>query len=109
MQVYDFWMFCKSCSSSHTEHNKIGFAIFGFVYDLIWILQVTGSKGKNQKNLFLPKSVESFGPAHNSPWVLHSGPRKIPIFTSLPFRRGEGSPAAIAGRTSTTNGTGLSK
>jgi hypothetical protein len=53
------------------------------------------------------KSLERFKTSHNSPWVLHSGPRKTPIVTSVPFCRGEGSPAAIAGRTWTTNGTGL--
>jgi hypothetical protein len=102
-------MFYRSCSSSHTEHDKIGFAMVRFFYDFKWILQVTGSKGKNQKNLFLPKSQERFEPSHNSPWVLHSSPRKIPIITSVPFCRGEGSPAAIVGRAWTTNGTGLSK
>jgi hypothetical protein len=66
-------------------------------------------KGENQKNLFLPKCMESFELSHNSPWILHSGPRKIPIVTSVPYRRREGSPAAIAGRAWTTNGTGLPK
>jgi hypothetical protein len=32
-------MLWESCSSSHTEHNKISFAIFGFLYDFIGILQ----------------------------------------------------------------------
>jgi hypothetical protein len=32
-------MIWESCSSSYTKHNKIGFAIFGFFCDLIWILQ----------------------------------------------------------------------
>jgi hypothetical protein len=31
-----------SCSFSYTEHHKIGFAIFGFLYDFIGILQVVG-------------------------------------------------------------------
>jgi hypothetical protein len=44
-------MLWESCSSSHTEHNKIGFAIFGFFYKLIWNLQVTGSFHKTGKNL----------------------------------------------------------
>jgi hypothetical protein len=39
-------------------HNKIGFAIFGFLYDFILILQVTGSKGKNLKNLLPLKPLE---------------------------------------------------
>jgi hypothetical protein len=32
-------MLWESCSSSYTEHNKIGFVIFGFVYDFILNLQ----------------------------------------------------------------------
>jgi hypothetical protein len=53
LKLKSIYMFCESCSSSHTEHSKIGFAIFGFVYDFILILQVTGSKAKNWKNLLL--------------------------------------------------------
>jgi hypothetical protein len=41
----------KNCSSSYTAHNKIGFATFGFLYELILNLQVTGSNNKNWKNL----------------------------------------------------------
>jgi hypothetical protein len=44
-------MLCKSGSSSHTEHNKIGFAIFGFFYELILNLQSTGPHSKTGKNL----------------------------------------------------------
>jgi hypothetical protein len=40
-------MLWESCSSSYTEHKKIGFAIFGFLDDFIGILQVTGPKGTN--------------------------------------------------------------
>jgi hypothetical protein len=45
------YMIQGSCRSSHTEHHKIGFAIFGFLYELILNLQVTESKGKSGKNL----------------------------------------------------------
>jgi hypothetical protein len=34
-------MIWKSSSSSYTKHNKIGFGIFGFVYDFISNLQDT--------------------------------------------------------------------
>jgi hypothetical protein len=44
-------MLRNSCSSSHTKHNKIWFAFFGFFYELILNLQVTGSNNKNWKNL----------------------------------------------------------
>jgi hypothetical protein len=30
LKLKSIYMLCKSGSSSHTEHNKIGFAIFGF-------------------------------------------------------------------------------
>jgi hypothetical protein len=46
-------MLCVSCSSSHTEHNKIRFAIFGFFNELIWNLQVTGSNNKTGNLLAL--------------------------------------------------------
>jgi hypothetical protein len=45
------YMLCKSGSSSHKEHNKIGFAIFGFFYELILNLQSTGPHSKTGKNL----------------------------------------------------------
>jgi hypothetical protein len=32
-------MLCKSCRSSHADHNKIGFAFFEFFCDLLWNLQ----------------------------------------------------------------------
>jgi hypothetical protein len=51
-------MLCRNCKSSHTEHNKIGFAIFGFFYELIWNLQVTGSLHKTGKNLIALSPLE---------------------------------------------------
>jgi hypothetical protein len=33
-------MFWESCRFGYTEHNKIGFAIFGFFFDFILNLQV---------------------------------------------------------------------
>jgi hypothetical protein len=44
-------MLCKRGSSSYKEHSKIGFAIFGFLCELIWNLQVTASIHKTGKNL----------------------------------------------------------
>jgi hypothetical protein len=52
LKLKSICMFCRSCTS-HTGHNKIGFANFGFFYDVISILQITGSKGINLKNLLL--------------------------------------------------------
>jgi hypothetical protein len=60
-------MLCKSCSSSHTEHNKIGFAIFGFFYKLILNLQSTGPQSKTGKNLLLPNPLESFELSQKGP------------------------------------------
>jgi hypothetical protein len=45
-------MLWESCSSSYTEHNKIGFAIFGFFRDLLWILQVAAETLKGVRNVF---------------------------------------------------------
>jgi hypothetical protein len=45
-------MFRESFSSSHKEHNKIGFAIFGFFCDLLWILQVAAKTLKGIRNVF---------------------------------------------------------
>jgi hypothetical protein len=51
LKLKSIYMLCGSCSSSHTENNKIGFAIFGFFCELIWSLQVTGRINKTGKNL----------------------------------------------------------
>jgi hypothetical protein len=51
-------MLCKSCSSSHTENNKIDFAIFGFFYELISNLQSTGPLRKTGKNLLMPRPLK---------------------------------------------------
>jgi hypothetical protein len=40
----------KSIYMLCTEHNKIGFAIFGFFCELLWNLQVTASFHKTRKN-----------------------------------------------------------
>jgi hypothetical protein len=51
-------MFGESYSSGYTEHNKITFAIFGFFYDLLWILQGAAEIHKRVRI------------------ILHAGPRK---------------------------------
>jgi hypothetical protein len=40
------YTFGESCSSWYTEHSKIKFAIFGFFYDFIGILQVSAEIDK---------------------------------------------------------------
>jgi hypothetical protein len=41
LKLKSVYIFCRNCSSSYTEHNKIGFTVFGFFYDFILNLQVT--------------------------------------------------------------------
>jgi hypothetical protein len=51
LKLKSIYKFRKSCSSSHTEHNKISFRIFGF-YNFIWILQGGAKTLKGVKILF---------------------------------------------------------
>jgi hypothetical protein len=51
-------MLGESCSSSHTDHNKIGFAIFGFFCDFIQILQVAAKNTQRGKNHFAHRPSE---------------------------------------------------
>jgi hypothetical protein len=51
LELKSIYILCRNCSSSYTERNKIGFEIFGFFYDFILNLQITGSRGKSWKNL----------------------------------------------------------
>jgi hypothetical protein len=67
LKLKSIYKFRKSCSSSHIEHNKIGFAIFGFFYDLIWILQFAGPRGKEHKNLIVEWPLKRFESLHKSP------------------------------------------
>jgi hypothetical protein len=46
LKLKSIYMFSKSCSSSNTKHNKIGFANFGFFCDFICILQVAAINTK---------------------------------------------------------------
>jgi hypothetical protein len=88
LELKSIYMFCRSCSSRHTEHSKIEFAIIGFFYDFLWILQVTGSKGKTRRIYF-----------YSSPWENQFSTRVLERFQSS-----QGYPS---GRTWTTNGTGV--
>jgi cytochrome c1 len=47
-KAQNIYKFCKSCSSSHKEHRKIGFAIFGFFSMILYgfyRVQLKHSKG----------------------------------------------------------------
>jgi hypothetical protein len=50
LQLKSIYIFGESCSSCYTEHNKIGFAIFGFFWDLLWILQGSAKIQKGVRN-----------------------------------------------------------
>jgi hypothetical protein len=52
LNLKSIYIFGHSCSSCHTEHSKIGFAIFGFFYNFQSILQGAGVVYKTGKNLF---------------------------------------------------------
>jgi hypothetical protein len=54
LELKNIYMVCRSCISSYTEHNKIGFAIFEFFYNFILNLQVTGSKSKTGRIYLCP-------------------------------------------------------
>jgi hypothetical protein len=58
LELKSIYMLRESCSSGHTEHKKIGFAIFGFFYDFISNLQATRSKSESWKNLLALKPSE---------------------------------------------------
>jgi hypothetical protein len=61
-------MLCKSCRPTHKEYNKIGFAIFGFFYDFIWILQASAKTHKRVKNLIANRPLERFESSQIYPW-----------------------------------------
>jgi hypothetical protein len=68
-------MLCKSCRPSHTEHNKIGFTIFGFFYDLILNLQVA-AKTLNKGRIILRRDPWKFRTFTDLPSVCAQTPRK---------------------------------
>jgi hypothetical protein len=88
LKLKSIYKFRKSCSSSHTEHNKIGFAIFGFFYDFIWIYKLQ-AQHKRKRRIFF----------HNHPWkvfdftklpsLLTSRPSSTKTFTEVPSAAGE--------------------
>jgi hypothetical protein len=51
-------MLWESCNFSYTEHNKIGFAISGFLYDFIRILQGAAETLKRGRNLFASRPLK---------------------------------------------------
>jgi hypothetical protein len=60
--IYMLW---GSCSSGHTEHNKIGFAIFGVLCDLKWNLQGPLKAHKKGK-IHFAQGPQELSKLHNS-------------------------------------------
>jgi hypothetical protein len=60
LKLKSIYMLWESCSSSHTEDNKISFAFFGFFCDFIYSLQVTAKAHQRGKNLLALRSLELF-------------------------------------------------
>jgi hypothetical protein len=88
-------MFRKSCSSSHTEHNKNGFAILGFFYDFINILQVAAKTHKEVKNHFARGSLESFKRSQICPSFAPNTLEKLGALQCSPWATGAARPARI--------------
>jgi hypothetical protein len=106
LQLRSIYIPCKSCRFCHQEYSKIGFAILVFFYDFLWFLQAIGPRGKELKNLFAQQPLERFETSHKCPWVCTRVPTRIKSSHWCPSAVEESSPAAIAGRTWSTNGTG---
>jgi hypothetical protein len=89
LKLKSIYKFCNSCSSSHTEHNKIGFAFFGLFKILygFYKLQSTHKRVKNHfahrplERLkwsqlcpsFAQKALELHGTLQCSPWAKGGG------------------------------------
>jgi hypothetical protein len=74
-------MLWESCRSSYTEHNKTGFAIFGFFYNFISNLQDTAKTLKKWRILLhidpcqlLKVHIYSLGLPHRTPTTMASSP-----------------------------------
>jgi hypothetical protein len=69
-------MLCKSCRPSHKEHNKIGFAIFGFFYDFYMQFTSCSQNTKEGKESFYketPGKIQGFA---DIPQVCTNNPGK---------------------------------
>jgi hypothetical protein len=90
-------MFRESCNSSYTEHNKIGFAIFGFFCDFIQFFKVAASTNKRGKIHFARRPQEVLKTLQISPyfaknsrerkWALQLSPHAQPRRSPAQFRR----------------------
>jgi hypothetical protein len=58
LKLKSIYMLCRKCSSSDTEHNKIGLAFFGFFCNLICILQLAAETQQRVKKHFARRPLE---------------------------------------------------
>jgi hypothetical protein len=86
-------MLCRKCSSSHTEHNKTRFAIFGFFCDLICILQVAAETQQGVR-IILRRNPWNFLSLTKLPLPLaHRTLQKRKRCTGAPAAQGSSPPA----------------
>jgi hypothetical protein len=76
LKLKSIHMFRESCTFGYTEHNKIGFAIFGFFFDFLRILQGAAETQKGVKILITSRPLEDLK-AHNHTLGLRQGPWKF--------------------------------
>jgi hypothetical protein len=69
-------MLWESCSSSYTKHNKIEFAIFGFLSDFLRFFKVAAKTHKRCEIHFANRPLESFGCSQSCPWFTIRPPGK---------------------------------
>jgi hypothetical protein len=75
-ELKSIYILCKSCRSSHIEHNKIGMATFTFFCDFIRILLGAAETHKRVKILITSRPLEDLK-AHNHTLGLRQGPWKF--------------------------------
>jgi hypothetical protein len=74
LKLKSIYMLWKSCSSGYTEHNKLGFPIFGFFCDFIQFFQVAGKTHKRGRYVLRVAPWKTSkdhrqGPSlHQTPW-----------------------------------------
>jgi hypothetical protein len=58
LKLKSIYMLCRNFGSSHTKHNKIGFAIFGFFCDFTRFFKAAAKTQHRVKNLLSPHPLE---------------------------------------------------
>jgi hypothetical protein len=76
LELKSIYMLCRNCSPSHTDHNKIGFAIFVFFYDFILKLQDAAETHKRVKKPFCEQALGKIQGFADIPLVCTNNPGK---------------------------------